>query len=215
MVHFKNNLVQKWKDVLRTPQHIRCFILCFTALFASFFLNNAMSTYADKMQSNRVTDFFLDLLPLTDVNFVFFWIALTWCLGLFFYHLFNPQQLTFLIWSYALFISVRACFITLTHIAPPYNLAMIPSELKVYAFEADMFFSGHVGGPFFFALLTNNIRMRNLAISYTVFTIFIVLLGHMHYSIDVFASLFIAHSLSVVVKKLRLYFNLKLFGIHE
>ena len=76
MVHFKNNLVQKWKDVLRTPQHIRYFILCFTALFASFFLNNAMSTYADKMQSNRVTDFFLDLGE-TDLNFLFEHLTIT------------------------------------------------------------------------------------------------------------------------------------------
>ncbi len=205
----------RWQGVLKTPKHKLFVILSYVALISSFYLNQIMSTYADKMQSNRVTDLFLDLLPLTDVNFIFFWVALFWCLGLFFYHIVNPEQMPFLIWSYAVFISVRALFITLTHVAPPYNLAVIPSELKVYAYEADMFFSGHVGGPFFFALLTNNAKMKILAICYTILTIFIVLLGHMHYSIDVFASLFIAHSLSVIVEKLRSYFNLKLFGIDD
>ncbi len=209
------NIINRWKDVLKTPKHKLSVILCYAALFSSFYLNQIMSTFADKMQSNKVTDLFLDLLPLTDVNFIFFWVALFWCLGLFFYHAIHPTQMPFLIWSYALFISIRALFITLTHIAPPDNLAIIPSELKVYAYEADMFFSGHVGGPFFFAMLTNNPKLRNIALCYTVFTISIVLLGHMHYSIDVFASLFIAHSLSVIVKKLKVYFNFKIFGIHE
>lgn len=215
MNQFIKVIQNRWIQVLQTPKRKLFLSLSYVALFASFYLNHITSTYADKMQSNRVTDLFLDLLPLTDVNFIFFWVALSWCLGLFAFHIVHPKQMPFLIWSYALFITVRALFITLTHVAPPYNLAVIPSELKVYAYDADMFFSGHVGGPFFFALLTNNFRMRVLALVYTVFTIVIVLIGHMHYSIDVFASLFIAHSLSVCVKKLRIYFNLKLFGINE
>jgi hypothetical protein len=205
-------LKNRWHDFVPTPRRKLFALLSLLTLFASFGLNHIMSTYADNVQSNQVTDLFLDLLPVTDVNFIFFWIAFLWCIGLFVYHLWNPQQLAFLLWSYALFISVRALFITLTHVGPPTNLAIIPKELEVYAFEADMFFSGHVGGPFLFAMLTNHLIWKRVAIFYTALTLVVVLLGHMHYSIDVFAALFISHSLSVSLKKMKPWFERKIFG---
>lgn len=205
-------LKNRWHDFVPTPRRKLFALLSLLTLFASFGINHIMSTYADNVQSNQVTDLFLDLLPVTDVNFIFFWIAFLWCIGLFVYHLWNPQQLAFLLWSYALFISVRALFITLTHVGPPTNLAIIPKELEVYAFEADMFFSGHVGGPFLFAMLTNHLIWKRVAIFYTALTLVVVLLGHMHYSIDVFAALFISHSLSVSLKKMKPWFERKIFG---
>lgn len=205
-------LKKRWHDFVPTPRRKLFALLSLLTLFASFELNHIMSTYADNVQSNQVTDLFLDLLPVTDVNFIFFWIAFLWCIALFVYHLWNPQQLAFLLWSYALFISVRALFITLTHVGPPTNLAIIPKELEVYAFEADMFFSGHVGGPFLFAMLTNHLIWKRVAIFYTALTLVVVLLGHMHYSIDVFAALFISHSLSVSLEKMKPWFERKIFG---
>ncbi len=216
MMHFLNldfqQLKQRWHDYVPTPKRRLFAVLSLFTLFLSFGLNHLLSSYADRVQSNQVTDLFLDLLPVTDVNFIFFWIAFFWVIGLFFYHLWHPEQLSFLLWSYALFISVRAVFITLTHVGPPTNLAIIPKELEVYAFEADMFFSGHVGGPFLFAMLTINPIWKKVAIAYTALTLVVVLLGHMHYSIDVFAALFISHSLSVSLKKMKPWFENKIFG---
>lgn len=203
---------KRWQQFVPTPKRKIFALFSLLTLFVSFGINQFFSTYADRVQSNKVTDLFLDLLPVTDVNFIFFWIAFLWCIGLFFYHLLYPQQLAFLLWSYALFITTRALFISLTHVGPPDNLAVIPPELKVYAFEADMFFSGHVGGPFLFAMLTNNRTWKWVAIGYTALTLFVVLLGHMHYSIDVFAALFISHSLSVSLKKMKPWFDQKFFG---
>jgi len=77
-----------------------------------------------------------------------------------------------------------------------------------------MFFSGHVGGPFLLALLTTNFRYRILALIYTGIMIIIVLLGHMHYSIDVFASLFIAHSIAEISKKLKHVLDPIIFKTH-
>lgn len=204
----------RWHNFIPTSRRKFFALLSLVTLFLSFGLNHLMSTYADQVQSHQVTDLFLDFLPLIDVNFIFFWIAFFWVIGLFFYHLWNPEQLSFLLWSYALFISVRALFITLTHVGPPTNLAVIPEELEVYAFQADMFFSGHVGGPFLFAMLTNNRIWKMVALIYTAITLVVVLLGHMHYSIDVFAALFISHSLSVSLKKMKPWFEMKVFNYH-
>lgn len=190
----------RWKATFTSKKQIIFLFVSLIALFVSFFLNNFMSTYADSVSGAPIGDFFLDLIPIQQVNFIFFWIAFFWCLAMFVYHLIIPRQLTFLLLSFALFVSVRALFITLTHLGPPANVAVIPSQLRFYAFESDLFFSGHVGGPLFFALLTDNKIFKRVALIYTLFMIVIVLIGHMHYSIDIFASLFIAHSLSVIVK---------------
>ena len=202
-------LKDKWIQTFPTPSSKWILIFGFCILIATFFLNNVMSTYADKVSGPSVHDLFLDAIPEQNVDFIFFWVALAWCITLFIYHLFRPAQLSFLLWGFALFIIVRSFFITLTHLGPPVTSSVIPPYLTFYSFHSDMFFSGHVGGPFFFALLTSNRVMRTVALAYTLFMIVIVLIAHTHYSIDIFASLFISHSLSVIMKKFenKYFFN--------
>jgi hypothetical protein len=211
---FIQNWIERWYNFLPNRRRIQFLILAFFILFATFYLNNKCSAYADKVQGATLHDLLLDHIIVRDVNFIFFWIALCWCLCMFIYHIIYPKQMANLVWTYALFIAIRAIFITLTHMGPPSNLEQIPTALKFYAFSADMFFSGHVGGPFLLALLTTNFRYRILALIYTGIMIIIVLLGHMHYSIDVFASLFIAHSIAEISKKLKHVLDPIIFKTH-
>ena len=51
------------------------------------------------------------------------------------------------------------------------------------------------------AMLTLNRLLKTSIIIYCIGMVAIVLMAHGHYSIDVFASFFIAHSISVIVKK--------------
>lgn len=206
--------LNRWYDFLPNKRRAYFLVFAYIALFATFHLNNICSKYADNVQGTKVGDFLLDQLPVFDVNLIFFWFALFWCLFMFFYHVIYPKQMAFLVWTYALFILIRAIFITLTHIGPPNNMEQIPEELKYYAFSADMFFSGHVGGPFLLALLVNNFRYRLIALFYTAIMIVIVLLGHMHYSIDVFAALFIAHSISIIAITLKRKLDSIIFSEH-
>lgn len=208
------NWIQRWRNFLPNTRRVLFLILAYFTLFCTFFLNNICSAYADKVKGATLHDLLLDHIIVREVNFIFFWIALCWCLCMFIYHVLFPKQMAHLVWTYALFIAIRAVFITLTHMGPPSNLEDIPSALKFYAFSADMFFSGHVGGPFLLALLTSSVGYRILAFLYTVLMIIIVLLGHMHYSIDVFASLFIAHSIAIISKKLKQFLDPIIFKTH-
>lgn len=62
----------RWHNFIPTSRRKFFALLSLVTLFLSFGLNHLMSTYADQVQSHQVTDLFLDFLPLTDVNFIFF-----------------------------------------------------------------------------------------------------------------------------------------------
>ena len=95
----------------------------------------------------------------------------------------------------ALFLLIRAVFISLTHIAPSPIDPQNPAPFLNSIFHGgDLFFSGHTGLPFLAALAFWHIPpWRMFFLASALFFGTIVLLGHYHYSIDVLAALFITH----------------------
>ena len=193
----------QWKEILSSKKKVSLFIAGIAALLSSFAVNNKVSTYVDHVQGQAVGDLLLDNIPIYDLNFIFFWAVLIFWVGNIIYRLIFPKEFPFILVSLSLFVLVRCFFISLTHIGPPETLLVVPEELSYYSFNAEMFFSGHVGAPFFYALLTSVKSVKWIAIAYSMIMVIIVLMSHGHYSIDIFASFFIAHSLSVVMLKLK------------
>jgi membrane-associated phospholipid phosphatase len=90
----------------------------------------------------------------------------------------------------------------LTHISPFPTHAMIESAFfnkEVFAgiFTGnDLFFSGHTGIPFLLALIFwKNKTLRIIFLGFSVLFAIVVLLGHLHYSIDVLSAYFITYSI--------------------
>ena len=193
----------QWKEILSSKKKVSLFIAGIAALLSSFVVNNKVSTYVDHVQGQAVGDLILDNIPIYDLNFIFFWAVLIFWVGNIIYRLIFPKEFPFILVSLSLFVLVRCFFISLTHIGPPETLLVVPDELSYYSFNADMFFSGHVGAPFFYALLTSVKNVKWIAIIYSIIMVVIVLMSHGHYSIDIFASFFIAHSLSILMLKLK------------
>ena len=193
----------QWREILSSNKKIALFLAGIAALLSSFAVNNQVSTYVDHVQGQAVGDLILDNIPIYDLNFIFFWAVLIFWIGNIIYRLIFPKEFPFILVSLSLFVFIRCFFIALTHIGPPETLLVVPEELSYYSFNADMFFSGHVGAPFFYALLTSVKSVKWIAIIYSIIMVFIVLMSHGHYSIDIFASFFIAHSLSVLMLNLK------------
>ncbi len=107
----------------------------------------------------------------------------------------RPNRLPFALKAMALFLLVRAVFVSLTHIAPSPIDPQTPAPfLNSIFYGSDQFFSGHTGMPFLAALAFWHIpQWRLFYLASTAFFGAIVLLGHYHYSIDVLAALFITH----------------------
>jgi hypothetical protein len=107
------------------------------------------------------------------------------------------ERFPFAIKTLSLFIVIRSIFISLTHIGPFVDQIQWSSNiLSKFSFGGDLFFSGHTGIPFLFALIFWDVKlMRYVFLALSAFFGTIVLMGHLHYSIDVLSAFFITFSI--------------------
>ena len=163
-------------------------------------VNYYASVYATDRASNYVNDIILSNIPVFDVDQIFvFGPFIFWAIiAIICFH--RPQRIPFVAKSIALFVIIRAGFVTLTHIGP------FPTEILVNyksnwiwwtSQGGDLFFSAHTGLPYLMALVFGVIHKWFFYV-FTVTAAFfgaVVLLGHLHYSIDVAAAFFITYSI--------------------
>ncbi|WP_133127783.1 phosphatase PAP2-related protein [Legionella nagasakiensis] len=186
-------LVNRYVTLSQEAGFLRSLFIGFTLLIISFFIANNAGLYASEMAGNPVDDLILNYLPLCDVTVLHVYAALLFWLFVSIYMLTQPGLIPFITKTASVFIVTRSAFICLTHLGAPPNQLMIPEGFSsFFLFNGDLFFSGHVGGPFLLALLFwQNKILRYFSLAASVFFAYIVLVGHIHYSIDVFAAPFI------------------------
>lgn len=173
-------------------------IFGFVFLFLSLFINYAANVYVTNRASNSVSDLFLDNLPVINVGWVFFQGTVIFFLFVAWLLLREPGKIPFVVKSIAVFIVIRSAFITLTHLAAPPGqpILSLGNMFNEITSGNDLFFSSHTGMPFLMAqIFWQNKRLRIFFIGLSVFFGASVLLGHLHYSIDVFAAFFIAYGI--------------------
>jgi len=194
----KSQLLKKHKFQWSQKSFLFSALLAFLFLTASLFVNYAAGNYATEKASNGVTDIILDNMPRMDVDGIFIYGAVLFGLFVIILLIKEPEQIPFIIKSVALFVFVRAIFISLTHLGPIFQQAPLVSNviLRNLMFGADYFFSGHTGLPFLIALsFWSNKYLRNIFLATSFIFGASALLGHYHYSIDVFAAFFITYGI--------------------
>ena len=192
-----NSLKQKYRPFLRDEKFLFSAGLGLVFLLASFVVNYFAGIYTTESASNPVTDIILSNIRVFDVDGIFIYGPFILWAFVIVLILTKPQRIPFVLKSIALFIVIRSVFVTLTHIGPFPDLVTLDSNLLKYFTSAnDLFFSGHTGLPFLMALILK--KNRGLLVSFTAAAIFfgvIVLLAHLHYSIDVLAAFFITYTI--------------------
>lgn len=172
------------------------------------FANLYAFTYSERPTSSFVGDIVLDNLPTVDLNIIIIEGAfLSIVLGIL-YVLSKPRHILFALKTLALFIIVRALFISLTHVGvyPTHidpGLGFFDGMYSYLNFQLGFFFSGHTGLPFLMALIFWDHRTARLVfLSMSLVFGVAVLLAHIHYSIDVLAAPFMAYGIFGVAKRL-------------
>src|SRR6266576_2261382 len=107
-----------WGTHFRDSAFLWSFFFSICILVVALIINFYAGLYATKSASNAVTDIVLSNIRVYDVDGIFiygpwvFWVFVAGVLA------FKPQKVPFAVKSIALFVIIRAVFISLTHIAP-------------------------------------------------------------------------------------------------
>lgn len=179
-------------------------VLSFLLLLLSLVINYLANLYTSLHASNYVSDLILDHLPVINVDFIFFEgfsLFLVFVAGLL---IREPRKIPFVLKSIALFILIRSAFMILTHVAIPPNHSYVDPNrlLEDITSGSDLFFSSHTGLPYLMALIFwKNKFLRIIFLLAAAFFGFSVLLGHLHYSIDVFSAFFITYSIFKIAQR--------------
>ena len=193
------------KSSFKDRVFLRLFAVALVLLGISLVVNYYAGTYADKKASNPVTDIVLDNIPVFDVDNIFIYGGYFLVLCIVAVCAVKPRRTPFVVKSIALFFLIRSVFVSLTHIGPfPTHILIDPTGFsRFFNFDGELFFSGHTGLPFLVALLFwDNIKFRYFFIALSVVLGAVVLMGHLHYSIDVFAAFFITYAIYSISEQL-------------
>ena len=170
----------------------------FSILFLSIIANFYSAIYASERASNSVTDIVLSNIPVYDVDGTFIYGPFLMWTFVIILCLYKPSRIPFILKSIALFVLIRSVFISLTHISPFPDQVIINTAgfIGWFTSGSDLFFSAHTGLPFLLSLIFwDNVYLRVIFFALSIIFGIVVLLGHLHYSIDVLSAFFITYAI--------------------
>jgi len=187
-------------------------------LGAAFVIDSYAVNYVNETVSNSVTDIILSNTPVFDLDGFFVNGAMILVVFIAYVLLWDPKRMPFSLKTIAIFVIVRSVFITLTHIGPfPVHAVVNPSTTSFiediigqkmfssFFLGNDFFFSGHTGLPFLMAFLYyDRVWLRSIFMLASVFFGVVVLLTHLHYTIDVLSAFFISYG---IYRMSRIFFS--------
>ncbi len=196
---------QNYKAHFKDKGFLLSLVFSVAFLVGALWINFYAGLYVVEKASNPVTDIVLSNIRVYDVDTIFVYgPILLWvfvgCLLLI-----EPRRIPFVLKSIGLFVVIRSIFISLTHLGPfPTHLIIPPSSfINDFTSAEDLFFSGHTGLPFLLALIFwEHSYLRVIFITSALLFGAVVLMGHLHYSIDVFSAFFITYTIYHIAERI-------------
>lgn len=199
------HILKEYKQHFQNKKFILSLGVAFLLFIISVVATYFAIVYATESSSNPVTDIILNNIRVFDVDGIFIYGPIFFEIVIATYLLLNPKKMPFTLKSIAIFFLIRSAFLTMTHMGPFLTHTQITGTgtLSVFTTGNDLFFSGHTGLPFLMALLFwDNKYLKLFCLTASMFFGTVVLLGHLHYSIDVFAAFFISYTIFHIARKI-------------
>lgn len=200
-----HELARRYRHVA-VQQEFRMSVLFSVLLFAaSVAVVYYAIGYATEHASSPVTDIILSNTPAFDVDGLFFYGTLGLVAFITLLLLAHPKRIPFTLHAMALLYFIRAAFISMTHIGlfpiATANSANFGLGLSHFLFGGDLFFSGHTALAFLLALIFwKQKNIRYIFLAWSLYMAAVVLLGHLHYTIDVASAFFITYTIYCVAE---------------
>ena len=168
--------------------------------------------FIEKREGMVLQDFVLDAIPAMDVSIPTF--AIIWSVVLLvFYRIYqNPRLFLVVAYGFILMCVLRVLTISLLPLHPPPGLIVLKDPIANIAYGGngifitkDLFYSGHTGNMFLFFLCLEHKWDKIIALTASFLVGILVMVQHIHYSIDVFAAFLFTYFIYLGAKKLAFF----------
>ena len=168
--------------------------------------------FIEKREGMVLQDFVLDAIPAIDVSIPTF--AIIWSVVLLvFYRIYqNPRLFLVVAYGFILMCVLRVLTISLLPLHPPPGLIVLKDPIANIAYGGngifitkDLFYSGHTGNMFLFFLCLEHKWDKIIALTASFLVGILVMVQHIHYSIDVFAAFLFTYFIYLGAKKLAFF----------
>ncbi len=182
----KNN----WQHFLEQKGKSRKLVIAFCFLFAILYCFPFFFQYIQQRSGIVINDAVLDAVPASDVSipiFIFIWSSAVLIL---FTAIQNPETLSIFMLAYVQLSLIRIMSISIFPLQTPPGLIPLTDPLANHFYGVnfitkDLFFSGHTSALFLMFLCQKNKVFRYYTLLASVCVGMLVLVQHVHYTIDV------------------------------
>ena len=202
-MNYKTNWQFAWQQKYFKQQIIIGFIILLIVLaFFPFFFS-----YIEKKEGTLLNDFVLDFIPSYNLSIAIF--TTIWSMGLLLVIrcVQQPKILLLFLWGFILLSISRFISISLLPLQPPNGLIELKDPLSNSFYGTkfitkDLFYSGHTATQYLMFLCLQKKWDKIITLASTLAIGIMVLIQHVHYTIDVVFALPITYMVFILTKKI-------------
>ena len=208
--NFRSNLKQTWKTAFAD----RSFTISFLGALVVFsifpFKADDYFQWIQLRDGIQWNDSILNALPALNVSYPIFGIIYLSVIYLLYRLLQDPKRFVWFAWAFNVETLFRFICIYLVALDPPVGLVDLHdplAEMFIYgenmAITKDLFFSGHTATMVFVCYFLPTTKERRIAIGLSLLLVSLLLVQHVHYSLDVVAAPLFTLAAIWIVKRIR------------
>lgn len=205
----KGLIPQEWIRAWNNPFFKKRFQLGFVIWILLLIAFPIFFDFIEARNGYQLDDYFLNMLPVYDVSVITFLIIWSMFLFLLYRAVRSPELLLLFLWGF-IFLSIsRILSIYFFPLNPPDHLIELRDPItnifygkKHHFITKDLFYSGHTSTQFLMCLCFTKRSDKIWALCSTIIVGILVLIQHIHYSIDVIAAPFLTYLVYLISKKI-------------
>lgn len=197
MTKEQNSLPTVWKNAWQQPTFKAKFLIGIVVLTGILIIFPYFFQFIESRDGFVLPDRILNDLPAVNLSVPIFCVIWAMVLLLIIEAIQDPEIFLLFLWAYIFLNISRIITISLIPLNPPDNLIVLTDPISNYFYgpsfiTKDLFYSGHTSTQFLIFLVLKKSKLKNLALLSTMLIGLMILIQHVHYTIDVVMAPFFA-----------------------